>query len=89
MPRYTLTVLGHEISFKTDADGERIEAARALLEGRFKELSKGGANISKEKLLIFLVLSLADDYLESDARLRRMEERLAELLKSDPLGLDA
>lgn len=84
MPRYTLSLFGLEITFKTDADEVRIEAARTLLEERFGELVRSGGNISKEKLLTFLALGLADDYLESEARLRRLEDRIGGLLKRIP-----
>ena len=42
MPRYTITVNGLELSFKTDADENRIKQAQALLEDRFADLSKDG-----------------------------------------------
>lgn len=84
MPRYTLTLLGLEITFKTDADNGRIEAARTLIEDRFAELMRNGGNISKEKLLTFLALGLADDYLESESKLRRLEARISGMLEKTP-----
>lgn len=81
MPRYTIPILGLEIAFKTDADKSRIEAAKAILEERFGELSKGGTDVSKEKLLTCLALSLADDYLEHSRKLNQMEEKINTLLE--------
>lgn len=81
MPSYTISVNGLEISFKTDADEERIQAAQALLEDRFAELSKGGRYISREKLLMLLALGMADDYLEIRRKLAGMEARMQELLE--------
>ncbi|WP_320171931.1 cell division protein ZapA [Maridesulfovibrio sp.] len=81
MPRYTLPVLGLEISFKTDADKERIEAAKDVLEERYSELARGGRDVSKEKLLTCLALSLADDYLEHSRKLETMEEKINALLE--------
>lgn len=81
MPRYTLPVLGLEITFKTDADKERIEAAKDVLEERFSELSRGGKDVSKEKLLTCLALSLADDYLEYSRKIETMEEKINALLE--------
>jgi len=83
MPRYTLSVLGHDISFKTDADDDRIVAAKTLLEERFADLYRDGGLIGKEKLLLFLALSLADDFLESRAKLGRMEEKIKALLEKN------
>ena len=81
MPRHSLTILGLEITFSTDADERRIHAARELIEERFGELEQSGGNISKEKLLTFLALSLADDYLETESRLRGLEQRLGTLVE--------
>jgi cell division protein ZapA len=81
MPSYTITVNGLEISFKTDADEPRIQAAQALLEERFTELSKGGRYISREKLLTLLALGMADDYLEVRRKHAGLEARMQELLE--------
>jgi len=81
MPRYTITVNGLELSFKTDADEKRIQAAQALLEERFSELSKDGRYISREKLLTLLALGIADDFLELNQRLAGLEARMQELLE--------
>ena len=81
MPSYTITINGLEISFKTDADAERIQVAQTLLEDRFAELSKGGRYISREKLLTLLALGMADDYLETRRKLSGLEARMQELLE--------
>ncbi len=81
MPRYTISVNGLELSFKTDADEKRIQAAQALLEERFGELSRDGRYISREKLLTLLALGIADDFLELRQRLAGLEARMQELLE--------
>ncbi len=81
MPRYTITVNGLELSFKTDADEKRIQSAQALLEERFSELSRDGRYISREKLLTLLALGIADDLLELRQRLEGLEARMQELLE--------
>ncbi len=85
MRSHTLEVLGLEVSFKAEADPRRIERARTLLEERYAKLSQHGAQLSKEKLLTFLALSLADDVLllqdeKSESR-KRMKELLASMEK--------
>ena len=81
MPRFTITVNGLELSFKTDADEKRIQSAQALLEERFSELSRDGRYISREKLLTLLALGIADDLLELRQRLEGLEARMQELLE--------
>lgn len=81
MPSYTITVNGLEISFKTDADEQRIQQAAALLEERFAELSKGTRYVNREKLLTLLALGMADDYLEVQRKQAGLEARMQELLE--------
>lgn len=81
MPRYTLSVLGLEVSFRTDADHERITKAKELIEDRYQSLAGSGNNISKEKVLICLALSLADDFMESEVKLKQLENKIGVLLE--------
>lgn len=83
MPQYTLTVLGLDIRFKTDADESRVDAAKSLVEDLFNQISQGGKNINKEILLTVLALSLADDVLQAKSELRSIESKLGSLLKID------
>ena len=76
MPSYTLSVLDLDVSFKAQADHERVQAAKELLEDRYKELTQHGRRLSKEKLLTFLALGLADDLLQNMQRLEELEKRL-------------
>ena len=80
MRRHSLTVLGQEVSFKAEADPGRVERARALLEERFEQLTRNGGHLSKEKLLTFLALALADDLVHQKDQWEDRERKLAELL---------
>ena len=74
---FTLTVLGIEIPFRDGTDRARIEAVRDLLEERFaaqKQRSHGGQ--SKEILLTFMALGLADDLLQLRTQLTGACERI-------------
>lgn len=74
--RFSLTVLGIDIPFREGADRARIEAVRDLIEERFtaqKQRSHGGQ--SKEILLTFLALGLADDLLQSRTQLAASQQR--------------
>jgi len=79
MRSFTLKILGTEVSFKSEADHDAVERAKILVEDRFNTLYSPGMPISKEKLLIFLVLGLADDYLHTSDRLLALEQRLERL----------
>jgi len=81
MPEYNINILGLDLSFKTDAGPERVEQARAFLEKRFADLEKRGNKLSRERLLVFLALGLADDYLQSDRKLLDLQSRADRLVQ--------
>jgi len=81
MPSYSKVVLGLELSFKTDAEPDRVESAKELVEDRFRLLSAGGKTLSKEKLLTFVALGLADDLIMANRKLAEMENKLDRILK--------
>ncbi len=80
MPSHSLKVLGMQVAFRAEADQARVDAARELIESRFNELEERGTQISKERLLIFLALGLADDLLQANQECQQTQERLQDLL---------
>ncbi len=80
MPLYTLPVLGIEISFRTEADAQRVYDAKEYVEKLFEGLNKSGLNASKEMLLSVLALSMADDYLQMKNRLEEIESKVGALI---------
>ncbi|MDL2272593.1 cell division protein ZapA [Desulfovibrio sp. OttesenSCG-928-I05] len=80
MAHYNLNVLGFEVSFKAEADPKRIEQAKHLLEERYDALRQHGKQLSKEKLLTFLALALADDMLQAREEMEKSEKRLRTLV---------
>ncbi len=81
MPSYNLEILGLTLSFKTDAEPDRVEAAKIMVEERCKLLGSGGKALGKEKLLAFVALGVADDVLMSNQRLGDVMKRAGTLLK--------
>ena len=76
-----LTVLGFDIAFRAGADMERARDAARLVEERFalqKTRSQGGQ--SREMLLTFLALGLADDLLQLKKMQNDARQRIAALL---------
>ncbi|QAZ69024.1 cell division protein ZapA [Solidesulfovibrio carbinolicus] len=80
MPKYSLSIVGLDLSFTTDAEPQRVEAARKLVEQRYNLLQAGGKTLGKEKLLAFVALGLADDMLLSNQQLDALHDRVGELL---------
>jgi len=81
MPSYNVRLLGQEVSFKTNAEEDRIRQAEQLIKSRFQGLDTYGSRVSNEKLLILVALSLADDYIQTRQRLDELEDRMNQLLE--------
>lgn len=80
MPEYNLHVLGLNLSFATEVPSERLYRAVDFLDERFAQLEGRGQHLSKERLLIYLALSLANDYLQDKDNLAQIEEHLRQLV---------
>lgn len=80
MQSHTIEVLGLELSFKLNVDPVRIERAKKLLDERYARLARHGGILSKEKLLAFLALSLADDVLLMEDEKAEADGKMRELL---------
>lgn len=80
MRNHTLTIMGLEVSFKAEADPTRVERAKTLIEERYAKLTSHGGQISKEKLLTFLALSLADDLIALQDDREKTQEHINRLL---------
>jgi len=81
MPSYNVRLLGQEVSFKTNAEEDRIRQAEQLIKERFQGLDTYGSRVNNEKLLILVALSLADDYIQTRQRLDELEDKLTQLLE--------
>lgn len=80
MHNHTLLVMDLELSFKSEAEPERIKRACTVIEERYARLLRNGGMVSKEKLLAFLALSLADDVVQLLEEQSRTNKRLQEFL---------
>ena len=76
-----LTVLGLSIAFKPGADMRRVQEAVRLVEDRFADQKlrfHGGQ--TKDILLTFIALGLADDLLQSQKEQTDVQNRVEALL---------
>ena len=80
MNTFEITLLDMSMSFRTDVGPERVDAARALTEERFSRLAFHGIQLSREKMLTYVLLGLADDLLQSERQVKEMQARLETLL---------
>ncbi|MDR1126094.1 MAG: cell division protein ZapA [Deltaproteobacteria bacterium] len=88
MQSFTINVLGLELSFKANADPAKLEQAKQMLDKRFEILKQHGGHLSKEKLLAFLALALADDLLVLTEKLDTADERTREIMRKIEMGLN-
>lgn len=75
-----MSVLGLDLAFAAEVSPERIQQAVAFVERRYKDLEGRVSTMSKERILTYLALSLADDYLHDQGKLMQMENNLHQLL---------
>ncbi len=80
MQEFKLNLLGFDVVFKAGVDAERVHKAKALVEERFEKMSAQGGKSSKELLLTFLVLGLADDLLQANVQIDETNDRLDVML---------
>lgn len=76
-----INVLGLDIAFRAGADMERARVAASLVEKRYedqKQKSRGGQ--TKDILLTFVALGLADELLQMKIKQGATRERLEALL---------
>lgn len=76
-----LTVLGVRVAFKPGADMDRVQEAVRLVEERFADQQlRFHRGQTKDILLTFLALGLADDLLQSKKRLADIQDHLSAVL---------
>lgn len=80
MPVYNLNVLGLELSFSADISSERMHKTVSFIEQRYRALEDRASHLSKERLLTYLALGLADDYLHDQDKLMQLENTLHQLV---------
>ncbi|MBD5608063.1 MAG: cell division protein ZapA [Desulfovibrio sp.] len=74
-------VLGLDISFKTGTDMDRVKEAAILIEKMYAEQKrKARGKQTKDSLLIYVALGLADELLKMKTWREHVEERLDTLL---------
>ena len=73
-------MLGLDLSFAADVPPERIQKAVDYVHQRYRDLQGRSGQLSKERLLTYLALSLADDYLHDQGKLMQLETTLQQLL---------
>ncbi len=82
MQTFTLNVFGLEVTFTANVDPKRVEQARMHLEPLYEKLSEQGRHMSKEKVLAFLAISVADDVLVLKEEQAQAQEKMLNLLAS-------
>ncbi len=79
---YQISILGQEVSFRTNADEARVRDAEQLVKQAFDQLNTHGTRLNNEKLLILVALRLADEYLQARQELQDCSRKLSQLLET-------
>ncbi len=83
MASFSIRVLDTDLVFSTDASPGQVEKARKLVEEKYTSLGLQNfrSTIGREKLMLSLALSLADDLIQMNEQLERLVKELEEYNK--------
>ena len=82
MHSYHLDLCDLQVAFRTEAGPERVERARQYVEERYVRVKAHGSQFGRDRLLVMLLISMADDLLELQEKNSRADSRLDELLQN-------
>ena len=82
MHSYHLDLCETHVAFRTEADPDRVEKAREYVEERYGKVKAQGGQFGRDRLLVMLLIGMADDLLELQEQKSRMNSRLDELLQN-------
>ncbi len=69
------------VSFKTEAIGERVQKAHEYAQSLYEELKVHGGNLTRDRLLAILLLGITDDLLQQKDKAKNLNTFLISLLK--------
>ena len=69
------------VSFKTEASGERVQKAHEYAQSLYEELKVHGGNLTRDRLLAILLLGITDDLLQQKDKAKNLNTFLISLLK--------
>ncbi len=81
MQSYHLTLCDLQVAFRTEASAQRVEKARRYVEERYSRVKAQGGQFARDKLLLMLLISMADDLLELQKKTAMTDSRMDELLQ--------
>lgn len=82
MNSYQLDVCDLKVAFRTAAGAERVEHARKYVDDLYAQMKAHGSSLGRDRLLVMLLIGLADDFLQLREQRSRTDDRLDELLQS-------
>ena len=82
MESYQLDVCDLKLAFRTAAGPERVERARSYVDSLYDQMKAYGGPLGKDKVLVMLLISLADDFLQLRDQHSQVDDSLDKLLQS-------
>ena len=81
MQTYNLNIFGLEVSFKTEAEPERVQKACTYAETLYEALKLHGSHLGRDRLLTILILGITHDLLQLKQQTGLRDSRLKALLE--------
>ena len=82
MESYQLDVCDLKLAFRTAAGPERVERARHYVDEIYAQMKAYGGPLGKDKVLVMMLISLADDFLQLREQHSMTDDRLDKMLQS-------
>ena len=88
---YKVNICGENFQIKSDQSPQVIERVAGYLDFKIREMSKGGINVDKFRVVVLAAMNLAGELFEARTRLEEHEKqssRIQEKAKSLNASLD-
>lgn len=88
---YKVNICGENFQIKSDQPPQVIERVAGYLDFKIREMSKGGINVDKFRVVVLAALNLAGELFEAKSRLEEYDKhstQLQEKTKSLSASLD-
>lgn len=88
---YKVNICGENFQIKSDQSPQVIERVAGYLDFKIREMSKGGINVDKFRVVVLAAMNLAGELFEARTRLEeydKQQSRIQEKAKSLSASLD-
>jgi cell division protein ZapA len=76
---YKVNICGENFQIKSDQSPQVIERVAGYLDFKIREMSKGGINVDKFRVVVLAAMNLAGELFEAKSRLEEYDKRSSQI----------